>query len=159
MNHLIKTNSLPTRSKLHVYCIKINYCDSYAISYNKELQIEDITYKIFTTPSWVDVLLKIRDFIVKPFGLQTSDKMFEKNQNEANDLNKKLPFPLVEVTDNEIVMHENDKHLKFWVSVMLSENMVYLTTVVQYNNVWGKLYFAFVKPFHVLIIRSIMKKI
>lgn len=159
MKRIIKTNSFPSNSKLHFYCKTIDYCDSFGTSYTGETKIEDITYKIFSMPSWADGLLKIRDFIVKPFGLYTSDQMFEKNKNVTTQLEKKLPFPLIEFSETEIIMHEKDKHLNFWVSVMMSENMVYLTTVVEYNNVWGKIYFAFVKPFHSLIIRSTVKKL
>ena len=159
MKRIIKTYSFPHNSKLHFYCKTIDYCDSYGIHSDQKIPIEDITQKIFSTPSWAIRLLKMRDFIVKPFGLHTSDQMFEKNKNEAKELENKLPFPLIEKTGNEVVMHEKDKHLNFWVSVMYNKNIVYLTTVVEYNNVWGKIYFAFVKPFHSLIIESTLKNI
>ena len=60
-------------------------------------------------------------------------------------------------------MAENDKHLNFRTSIMI-ENVkdknsirLYLSTIVQYNNFWGRFYFMFVKPFHQLICKTMLK--
>ena len=57
-------------------------------------------------------------------------------------------------------MGEDDKHLNFRTSIMIdkSKSTISLITLVHFNNVWGKLYFLPVKPFHRLIIRSLLKK-
>jgi hypothetical protein len=54
-----------------------------------------------------------------------------------------------------------DTHLNFRVSVLIDrgKSYIYTTTLVHYNNRWGKLYFFFVKPFHRIIVRSIMKRL
>jgi hypothetical protein len=36
---------------------------------------------------------------------------------------------------------------------------VFLTTVVRYNNVGGKIYFAVIRPFHGIIVRTMLRKI
>jgi hypothetical protein len=33
----------------------------------------------------------------------------------------------------------------------------YSATIVHYNNIWGRLYFLPVKPFHKLIIRTMLR--
>jgi len=40
---------------------------------------------------------------------------------------------------------------------MQNMNNVYLTTIVKFHNIWGKLYFAPVKPFHKLIIKTLLE--
>jgi hypothetical protein len=57
----------------------------------------------------------------------------------------------------------DDKHLNFRLSAMLSkaedQAAASLVTVVHFNNVWGRLYFVPVRPFHCLIVRSLMKRL
>jgi hypothetical protein len=61
-------------------------------------------------------------------------------------------------SENEIVMEENDKHLKFRTSLLMDGGQLYLTTLVRYNHWLGKLYFIPVKPFHRMLIKSQLKK-
>lgn len=159
MRHVTKTHALPSDSMMHRYCKRIDYCDSFGCVFSPVMSIDEITEKIFSTPSWTDTLMKVRDFMVKPLGLQTSRQIIERKERETDQIKHRLPFNLVEMSANEIVMHEKDRHLNFWVSVMTAGNVVYLTTVVEYNNVWGRLYFAVVKPFHTMIIRSTLNSI
>jgi len=60
-------------------------------------------------------------------------------------------------------MAENDKHLNFKTSVLASVNEtgmdLYFTTIVHFNNIWGRLYFIPVKPFHRLILISSINRI
>ena len=59
-------------------------------------------------------------------------------------------------------MAENDKHLNFRTSVLIDRkeplSHIYLTTIVKFNNIWGRLYFIPVKPFHRIIIKTLLKK-
>lgn len=58
-------------------------------------------------------------------------------------------------------MGELGKHLDFRTSIRMEADgkryHVYSSTVIWYNNGWGRLYFFPVKPFHKLIIRTMMK--
>ncbi|HEY9262890.1 DUF2867 domain-containing protein [Chitinophaga sp.] len=60
------------------------------------------------------------------------------------------------MTEKELILGENDKHLDFRVSLYLQQQpaaqQLLCTTTVHYNNRWGKRYFFFVKPFHRLIV-------
>ena len=75
-------------------------------------------------------------------------------------------FKIFESSSNEIVMGEDDKHLNFRVSLLLDSSSshqelknITITTTVQFNNTFGKLYFLPVKPFHHQIVPSILKGI
>ena len=53
-------------------------------------------------------------------------------------------FKVIDRSESEIVMAEDDKHLYFRASLLIErtdeEKMdnVYLTTLVQFHNIWGK---------------------
>jgi hypothetical protein len=57
-------------------------------------------------------------------------------------------------------MGEDDKHLNFRASVLKDKTngTVSLTTVVHYNNLWGRVYFFPVKPFHKIIMKALLKR-
>lgn len=57
-----------------------------------------------------------------------------------------------------------DKYLNFHISMWCGEfkenkQELRITTAVNYNNTLGKLYFSIIKPFHRIIILSILKNI
>ena len=61
-------------------------------------------------------------------------------------------------------MGENDKHLNFKVSILLEKleannKSITISTIVVFNNWFGKLYFFPVKPFHKLIVPIMLKSI
>lgn len=101
-------------------------------------------------PGWVDVLMKLRNRIVGVFGLKT----------DRNTPKPETFFPVIENREDEIVMGEDDKHLNFRASILKdsSEESISLITVVHYNNVWGKVYFFPVKPFHKIIMQALLKQ-
>jgi hypothetical protein len=129
---------------------RTDYCDSYRIVKPTNDTPEQIAVQLFTLPAWVGGLLNIRNWAVRPFGLKT-----DKNIKRTDTL-----FPVIAQNENEILMEIMDKHLNFRVSVLIDREKSYIciTTIVHYNNCFGKIYFLFVKPFHKVIVRSIIKK-
>lgn len=160
MKHIIKFNKVPDNSIILNDFGKVDYCDSYQIVKNTNDSIDSITNDLFKVPKWVDYLLKIRDSAVRIFGLKTGDK----KDNEAAYYpigSKAVYFTVIDRNENEIVMAEDDKHLNFRTSVLIDRkeipSHIYLTTIVKFNNIWGRLYFLPVKPFHRIIIKSLLK--
>ena len=139
-----------------------NYCDSFCVEINSTDTVDNITTGIFCSPSWADYLLAIRDAIVKVFGLRTGSAGKPNIQEYYNIGDKAGLFTVCSRNENEIVMSEDDKHLSFRTSVFIDRSgavsKVYLTTIVKYHNLGGKLYFIPVKPFHRLIIQSSLRK-
>ncbi|MDR1321949.1 MAG: DUF2867 domain-containing protein [Gracilibacteraceae bacterium] len=131
---------------------RVDYIDSYQITKSTDESIEEISAQIFKLPAWVNLLMKMRNALVRPFGLKGKEDEDESAGREF--------FTKIEQTENELVMGENDRHLNFRVSVLADRavSLVYVTTVVHYNNKMGKVYFFFVKPFHKIIVRSVMKR-
>ena len=99
-------------------------------------------------PKPVDWLFKLRNAIVKPFGLQGGGG-FGKLISERND--------------EEIILSKNDKHLCFWVGIYCSQPIegwqeASVTTVVKYNNLLGRIYFIGIWVFHKLLVKSLFRK-
>lgn len=84
--------------------------------------------------------MKVRNILVKPFGLETGKVL-------------KTEDCIIEDTENEAIMRKDDKHLLFYVSIAkIGNDLIDITTVVQYHNALGKAYFFFIKPFHKMIV-------
>lgn len=163
MKKVVKLDNIPEKSLILNDFGKIDYSDTYKIQItSNDYSVDKITTDIFKTPKWVDNLMKLRDVIVKGFGLKTGDKNDIIIEPYYSIGSKAVYFTVLDRNENEIVMAENDKHLNFRTSVMVDKNTanstVYLSTIVQFNNFFGWLYFFPVKPFHRIIIKSLLKK-
>ena len=163
MKKVIKLNFVPEKSLILNGFGKIDYADTYKIQIrSNDYSVDKITTDIFKVPKWVDSLMKLRDIIVQVFGLKTGDKNDVVIEPHYPKGSKALYFTVLNRNENEIVMAENDKHLNFRTSVMvekdIASSIVYFSTIVQFNNFFGWLYFLPVKPFHRIIIKSLLKK-
>jgi hypothetical protein len=142
----------------------IDYFDSFVveISSHPDFTVDEAVTSVFSLPEWVTSLLKLRNIIVKPFGLETDGKTSKPDAYYSIG-SKAIYFTVINRNDSEIVMAEDDKHLNFRTSVLVYKNAaetnIQLTTIVHYNNSLGKVYFFFVKPFHRLIMRSLLSQI
>ena len=99
-------------------------------------------------PKPVDLLMKMRNVLVKPLGLQGGGG-FRNLISERND--------------EEIIICKNDKHLCFWVGIYCSRpeegwQEASVTTVVKFNNFLGKIYFIGIWVFHKLLVKSLFRK-
>ncbi len=164
----IKKEKLPEDSLIESGFYKIDYFDNYTceINYKGELGVENCALSLFGQyTNWIMVLLRIRNFIVKYLGLKYD---YEKYMESFN--NKTIPylgkrygaFKVCGIKNNELLFGENDKHLDFKASVILDKNgdvyKVQLATVVKYNNLLGRVYIYFIKPFHKIIVKYSLRK-
>lgn len=150
----------------------VHYADSFKaeILNPENLSVDDLSAMIFADqmPEWVKVLMLLRDFFVSFLGLKTGKDM-ESKPGKRLSL-KYMPgesvgfFPVIARQDFEIVMGLDDRHLYFRVSVLLWEksrsefDSLFITTVVQFHNIWGRIYFFAVKPFHRVIVKNSIKR-
>jgi len=150
MKKVTKLTKIPKNSVISNGFGRIDYYDTYRIIKPTNDSAEEVAVEIFKLPKWVNWLMKIRISIGKIF--VKSKKEISKKQTTY--------FTVIEKSENEIVMGENDKHLNFRVSVLIDRinSFIYLTTLVHLNNFWGQAYFFLVKPFHKIIVKSILKR-
>ncbi len=133
--------------------MKANYTDTYVATIRnaRRMTAGDLFQLMFVRyPKPALYLLQLRDWLVKPFGLQRGDGF--------TDLIK-------EQNDEQVILDKSDKHLDF--SVMLqcdapdaqaSCQTIRITTIVKYHNPLGRVYFFFIRPFHALICKWLLKR-
>ena len=114
-------------------------------------------------PAWVGKLLKIRDAIVAGFGLKTA-KHLAALANEAKAHRVGI-FKVYSVSETEIVLGEDDKHLDFRVSVLCSNGptpdssrQLTVSTVVHCHNLLGRLYILIIAPIHRLVVKASLRR-
>ncbi|WP_282088848.1 DUF2867 domain-containing protein [Aquimarina algiphila] len=158
MNTKVILENTPDTSLINRTLNKIDYSDTYATTNHLD-SLEKITNMIFANfPNWVTIMMKFRNTIVKIFDLKTQ---------KPSDYNTDFKvggyigyFKIYEIMSNEIILGANDKHLNFRVSVFNSQELTYnikVSTIVQYNKRWGKIYMTIVKPFHQLIVKKMVR--
>lgn len=171
---IVKKTKLPNNSILKKNIKKYDYIDSYQgelIDNEKNVSSTEIGKAFFTSvPKWAEKLFKVRNKIAKLFGLKTAGDITDR-QNLLNNFNcepgEQLGlFKVFDKTNNEVVLGEDDKHLNFRVSLFLdqqkndiSKKTLTITTTVEFNNLFGRLYFLPVRPFHKLIVPTMLKGI
>jgi hypothetical protein len=106
-------------------------------------------------PGWIDALLRLRNTLVRPFGLKTS------GFGEPASGGMIGIFPVISETPERIVTGFDDRHLDFRVVVDVEPSRpghrVTATTLVRTHNLLGRAYLAVVLPFHRLIVRSLLR--
>lgn len=144
--------------------IPCNYADSYsAVLDARKLSIEQVDRSFFASgPAWVSWLFVLRNRIVALIGLKTSrvskrDATTEKFNGEVGE--RVGLFIVLDKNECEIIMGENDKHLDFRISLFLDKqnNKLIVSTIVKIHNNLGRLYMLVIKPFHKLIVPTMMK--
>lgn len=120
-------------------------------------------------PKWVGHLFTLRNKIVSLFGLKTSGEISDREKKLENfncEPGEQLDlFKVFAKTENEVVLGEDDSHLNFRISLLLQQKNeshrkdLIISTTVEFNNWFGRLYFLPVRPFHKMIVPSMLKGI
>lgn len=111
-------------------------------------------------PSWVRLLLLIRDGVMSPFGVKSSGE-FRRFPGGRDQIDF---FPVLACSANEIILGADDRHLDFRLSLLRrpaaqGAPTLVATTVVHCHNRLGRWYLATIMPFHRLIVRSSLRRI
>lgn len=160
-----KYKTIPKDSLVGKSFGNFDYYDAYSITINGRNSFSiDFLFSKFSniSPAWMQALMKIRNFLVSFIGLKTG----ELDTVSENDLKEGCRIGFFIITarnENEIVFGEDDKHLNFESSLLLKSDgenkYLYSITIVKFHNFTGRAYFFFIKPFHKLIIRSVLKQL
>ncbi len=139
-----------------------DYLDRYEVTLppGSQFTTDYLGLQIFESgPIWVDWLMRVRNAVVKPFGLRTGvlPEARADTHGHLNPGDKAGLFTVSHRIVDEIVMAETDRHLDFRASVHQCQSprgevRVSVSTAVWFNNVWGRLYFVLIGPFHRLIV-------
>jgi hypothetical protein len=109
------------------------------------------------SPRWVEILIRLRDMIVAPLGLKTATAARDA------DVDKVGFFPVLSETPQRMVLGFNDSHLDFRVVIDVApvdtDQRVTATTIVLMHNWVGWTYITIIKPFHRMVVRSMLKQV
>src|SRR5690606_37747977 len=131
--------------------------------------IEEAGKLFFTaSPGWIRRLVITRDRIVRTWGLKTAAR--QKDPEKAlttfqAEIGQRIGlFKVLERTTEELILGENDSHLDFRVSLLLSSQNIHkraliISTAVRFHNLWGNIYFFLIQPFHKILVPVILKNI
>lgn len=111
---------------------------------------------IRSMPDWARGLLRVRNALLTPFAIKSVGLNDAQSAADCVDI-----FPVLEESKDQTLLGLNDKHLDFRIVVERSYTKqgyrLRATTLVGRYNVLGRICIAIIKPFHRLIVRSVLK--
>ena len=101
----------------------IHYADAYRTQMRAAAppDLDTLVYAVFaTTPNWI-VLLRLRNILVRPFGLKTDPPVPTTPALAALSPGAVIGiFRVLARNDSEIILGDNDRHLDFRVGILRS---------------------------------------
>ena len=168
-NIQIVNELIPRSDKIFISFGKVNYKDRFSLilETKKIFDVDFIIVKLIkSTPKWLKFLLNLRNEIASIFGLKTGKiKNVYENLGKLNFQQDQSigDFFIILKGKNHFIAELKDKHLDFRFSILIRQEdgitKVSLTTIVKINNIFGKVYFFLITPFHRLIIPKILKRL
>ena len=161
----INKTTMPSGSLMENY-LPADYSDVFACVTDtpKEIIPDDIMVNFWTDfPQWINALFKLRNFLVKFVGLKSAEKDNVKELEKCIRTGEAYDFVSVPAkSGNETVLLLSDSHLKAYLSVHVESGNEHKTisaiTLVHYKNLLGRIYFFIIRPFHGLIVKSLLKR-
>lgn len=157
----VRKTRLSPDSALHALFRPSDFLDCYTIRFaDAELPLHEIARRLFANrPVWIRTLLAIRDCAVTPFGLKTTNSLPTDDRKRASvAVGESIGFmKLRAITDREILLGEDDRHLDFRLAVRREADdphSISLATWVRTHNALGRTYLRIIEPFHIGIVRS-----
>ncbi|MDR2914634.1 MAG: DUF2867 domain-containing protein [Tannerella sp.] len=161
----VKKAKIPTDSSIRNY-LPVDYSDVYACEIISEKAIipDDIMISFWTdSPAWVNTLFKLRNFLVKFVGLKSSEEGNLENFVKCIRTGESYRFVSVSAkSNNETVLLLADSHLNAYLSVHIRHHekskKVSAITLVNFKNRLGRIYFFIIRPFHGVVVKSLLKR-
>ena len=161
----IKSAKIPSGTLVNNY-LPVDYSDVYVCNLSgfENISPDDVLLSFWTAmPKWVDSLFKLRNILVKPFGLKSGKK--SKNVHIEDIIRNGESSEVMSVAQkspDETVLLLTDKHLSAYLSVYIEDaeagsKNVYATTLVNFHNKLGYIYFYTIYPFHHIVVKQLLK--
>lgn len=114
-------------------------------------------------PAWVGGLMQVRDLLVAGFGLKTGKHLA--SLASGAQAQRVGIFKVYSVSETEIILGEDDKHLDFRVSVWCAgaalpqaSRQLVVSTVVHCHNRLGRAYIFLIAPFHRAVVKASLRR-
>ena len=153
----VRQTTPPPESVVAGWYENASLLESYSIdlSSSKQYSMRVLaTLTVGNPPAWQKALIALRDAMVTPFGIKTSDTV-----RTSRDSHKRVDFfPVHWEGSDEIVLGTDDRHLNFRLSLLRRHSpigtLLIATTVVHTHNALGFTYLNAIRPFHHLVVRA-----
>lgn len=158
-------SDIPEKSLTNQF-FPVDYFDAYTcrVITKKSLSADQLQIESWTVmPKWVVALFKLRNILVRPFGLK-SDEIADRNTKLKSMIingGSVGVMSLVAKSDNETILMLSDRHLDAYASIYTEnekESQIITTiTLVRFHNTFGRIYFTVIKPFHKIVVKAGMR--
>lgn len=160
---------LPSDSILNTYYAPRDFMDVYSVSLQgrPDLQTADMrilaNHILMADIGWMNALLSLRDTVVKPLGLKTTEDLGL--EESGTPLEERQPgdrigfFRIYRVEENEVLLGEDDWHQDFRLSLFRRNGhspRIYASTCCKRHNIFGHVYLALILPFHKKIAATVL---
>jgi hypothetical protein len=170
MSHTVHETTIPAGTRIADYAKGAYFADAWSVTAAEPdlTALGQFIKAVRATPRWVETCMKLRNVAVQFVGLKNLGGLAEVVQDKADSQYKvgdRLGiFTLLEIAPDEVLMGDDDKHLKATLSVSCAKQdngqiLVTVTTVVHVHNLLGKIYMLPVAPMHKLIAPAVAKAI
>ena len=161
MRRVMCSHAVPKVSRIALGFGRVDYVDAFHVRGQSNAPMDVLAADMMTPPRWVLGLLRLRDALVRPLGLRTGASGGNASGEQPAAKGGLRTFPVRERTEDEIIMEVDDSHLRFRVSVLreAEKERISTITVVQFHNTLGRVYFFFVRVFHMWIVRTLMRNL
>ena len=165
------TDTPPSDSMINTYAAPGDYVDCFSISLADRPDLQSCDARLLADHfgnvefAWGKALIKMRNVIVRPFGLKTTAD-FAADQKPTLPRHKQVGdrvnfFKIYAIEQDEILLGEDDRHQDFRVSMMRTTGLdakLYMTTCCKRHNWFGYVYLALILPIHKLLVKAILDK-
>ncbi|MBP2550303.1 hypothetical protein J2858_003239 [Neorhizobium galegae] len=145
----------------HPALLRADWADCYRLRVpaRADLTAEDVArLALCWFPPWARLLLRLRDTLMKPFGLHSTRELAASHADRIGF------FPMISRTDRQVVVGLDDRHLDFRLVIDVldegaGEVLVSFTTLVYRKVLLGRIYIAAITPFHRLIVQASLRQV
>lgn len=159
----VKVASIPKECEISKALNNVYYQDCYRFNSPVENRVALQIWldHASQTPTWVNLLMNVRNNIVFLLGLKNLGRIGEFDACKpiyAYQIGDEVGiFTLIFLSENEVILEDSDKHLDVKISIYRNNHetaLIHISSVVHVHNWLGKLYMLFVKPMHKIIVPS-----
>lgn len=160
----VRNSTIPSDSLVNKY-LPADYSDAFEceISTDNKITTDDIQISFWTDmPGWINQLFKLRNLLVKPFGLEAGEKKIEDFIDCVRSGGKCDFASVSDKSPQETIISLNDKHLQAYLSIHIEElgenrKKIRSISIVHFHYWLGYVYFYIIYPFHYLVVRNALK--
>ena len=165
----VETSTLPTGTLIHSARADADFADCYQFDdlWPTQNALQTYLTLVARTPTWMNALMNIRNHVVRCVGLKHLHNNVAPPKPvpaDAYQVGHQVGiFRLEHIQDDEVVLFDDDKHLKVQVSLAKhtvgKQSKVSFSTVVHIHNGLGHLYMGVVGPVHKIIVPRMLAQV